>query len=628
MQVTETLSDGLRRAFSVVVPAGEIEGKVATKLAEITRTIRLPGFRPGKVPVNLVRQRYGASVMAEVMQDAVNSAADLVVEERGLRPAGQPRISLAGEPDVNAKKAADLAFNVEMEILPEITPPDLAALSLTRLRAEVDPALVEKSLQRLAAAHREMTPIDDDRGAEHGDVLTVDFAGSVDGVAFDGGAGQDAKVEIGGEGFIPGFSEGMAGMKPGEERDVAVTFPADYNAAELAGKPAVFKVTAKALARPGAAVLDDALAEKIGLETLDKLREFVTGQMQRELDQMSRLRVKRELLDVLAERADFPAPQNLTDAEFAAIWQRVEQDMASGQVDDEDRGKDTETLRAEYRAIADRRVRLGLLLSEIGRIAGVQVSQAELTQALRQEAARYPGQEMQVVEFFRKSPGAIEQLRGPIFEDKVVDYILEMAKVEDRVVSAEELNLPMAGDVAPARVQFDPSAEAGESAGQDLPEHDTAGDKEAAHDEAAHGETTGARTEVPDEHATSAAGAQAVEERAEAGAVGLADTAAGGDMGKAGTHSGASGQSASSHEAASESANAPQMSHGDAPVAPHESVETTAAGAEGGAVEGGTEVGPGAHDMERSASGRSGMDGQALAVDGSDDRPAHSEEAV
>ncbi len=448
MQVTETLSDGLKRAFSVVVPAAEIEGKVGAKLAEIGRTIKLPGFRPGKVPVNLVRQRYGASIMAEVMQDALNEATDQVVEERGLRPAGQPKVALEKEPKIDAKQAADLAFSVEMELLPDIAAPDLAALKLTRLRSEVASDSVDKTLSRLAAQQRDITSVEEDRGAETGDVLTVDFVGSVDGVPFEGGAGQDAKVEIGGEGFIPGFSEGMAGMRPGESRDVRVTFPDAYHAAELAGKEAVFAVTAKSLGRPSEQVMDDALAAKMGFESLDTLRAALTTQMQRELDQMSRLRIKRELLDVLAEQALFPAPQNLVDAEFGAIWARVEQDLASGQVDDEDRGKDTDTLRAEYRAIADRRVRLGLLLSEIGRGAGVQVSQGELSQALRAEASRYPGQEMQVVEFFRKTPQAIEQLRGPLFEDKVVDYILEMAQVEDRLVSPEELALPQDGDAA------------------------------------------------------------------------------------------------------------------------------------------------------------------------------------
>ncbi len=459
MQVTETLSDGLKRAFSVVVPGAEIEDRVRAKLAEVSRTMKLPGFRPGKVPVNLVRQRYGASITAEVMQDSLNTAADLVVEERGLRPAGQPRIALIGEPDVKAASVSDLAFSMEMELLPEITAPDLGSLKLTRLRSEVAPEVIEKTLERLAAQQRELTVVEDDRAAESGDVVTVDFVGSVEGVPFEGGAGQDTKVEIGGEGFIPGFSEGLIGIKVGEERDVDVTFPAEYHAEALAGRAAVFKMTAKALGRYGQTAIDDALATKLGFESLDKLRETMSAQMQRELDQMGRLRIKRELLDALADLAAFPAPQNLVDAEFGAIWQRVEQDTAAGQVDDEDRGKDAETLRAEYRAIADRRVRLGLLLSEIGTKAGVQVNQAELTQALRQEASRYPGQEMQVIEFFRKTPAAIEQLRGPLFEDKVVDYILEMATVEDRLVSPEELNLPPASEIGAPRVSFQPASE-------------------------------------------------------------------------------------------------------------------------------------------------------------------------
>ena len=459
MQVTETLSDGLRRAFSVVVPAAEIEGKVSLKLAEIGRTIKLPGFRPGKVPVNLVRQRYGASVMAEVMQDALNTATDQVVEERGLRPAGQPRVELAGEPSIDGKAAFDLAFKVEMDVLPEIATPDLSALRLTRLRSEVAQEVVDKTLERLASQQRDLLPTEEGHAAEPGDVLTVDFAGAVDGVPFEGGAGQDAKVEIGGQGFIPGFSEGMEGMRPGDVRSVEVTFPAEYHNEALAGKAAVFEVTAKSLGKPAEQAVDDTLAAKLGFESLDTLREAIVGQMQRELDQVSRLRVKRELLDLLAEKADFPAPQNLVEAEFGAIWQRVQQDSASGQVDEEDRGKDADTLKAEYRAIADRRVRLGLLLSEIGRGAGIIVSQAELTQALRAEAARYPGQEMQVVEFFRKTPQAIEQLRGPLFEDKVVDYILEMAEVEDRLVSPEELNAQPAETAGAARVGYQPAVE-------------------------------------------------------------------------------------------------------------------------------------------------------------------------
>jgi trigger factor len=246
-------------------------------------------------------------------------------------------------------------------------------------------------------------------------------------------------------------------MRPGDQRRIEVTFADDYPAENLRGKPAAFEVTAKALKRPVEQKVDEAFATKLGFESLEKLREAVSSQIQREFDQTSRLRIKRELLDILAARADFPAPQNLVEVEFAAIWQRVEADLKQGQIDDEDRGKDTDTLRAEYRAIADRRVRLGLLLSEIGRGAGVQVSQAELNNALRMEAAKYPGQEMQVIEFFRKTPQAIEQLRGPIFEDKVVDYILELAEVEERIVTPEVLNEPLPEDGA-AQVPGEDSA--------------------------------------------------------------------------------------------------------------------------------------------------------------------------
>ena len=443
MQVTETLSDGLKRAFTVVVPAADIEGKCSAKLADISRTIKLPGFRPGKVPVNLVRQRYGSSVLAEVMQDSLDRATDQVIEDRGLRPAGQPKVALTGEqPDIASGRAQDLSFSVELEILPEITTPDLKALSLTRLKSEVGPDVIDTMLAGIADRQREMVDITEDRGAATGDVLTIDFAGSIDAVPFEGGTGGDVGVELGGNGFIPGFADQLEGMRPGEERRIEVTFPAGYHAEALAGKAAAFEVTAKALKHPVEQPVDEAFAVKLGFESLEKLREAVTGQIQREYDQTSRMRIKRELLDALAEKADFPAPQNLVEIEFNAIWQRVEADLKQGRVDEEDQGKDEATLRAEYRAIADRRVRLGLLLSEIGRAAGVQVAQAELTQALRQEASRYPGQEMQVIEFFRKTPQAIEQLRGPLFEDKVVDYILEMAQVDERIVTPEELNEP------------------------------------------------------------------------------------------------------------------------------------------------------------------------------------------
>lgn len=440
MQVTETLSEGLKRSYAVTVPAAELESRAKVKLAGLSKEMRLPGFRPGKVPANLVRQRYGTSVMAEVMQEALDEAPGKLVEERNLRPAGQPKISLVGQPRPDAVE--DLAFTVELHLLPEIALPDLSTLSLTRRKAVPADEAVQAALDRIAENNREVEDVTEARGAEKGDLLVVDFTGSIDGVPFEGGAGGDVTVEVAGDGFIPGFTEQLEGLAAGESRTIDVTFPAEYHAPAVAGKPAQFAVTAKALKRRAPAELNDALASRLGLESLEKLREVVVGSLQQEYDQLSRLRLKRELLDVLAERADFQSPENLLETEFEAIWQRVEADRREGRTDDEDAGKDEATLRAEYRAIADRRVRLGLLLAEIGRQANVQVSQGELTQALRNEASRYPGQEMQVLQFFQQNPQAIEQLRGPIFEDKVVDHILTLAQVTEEIVPPDELNLP------------------------------------------------------------------------------------------------------------------------------------------------------------------------------------------
>jgi len=448
MQVTETLSDGLRRSYAVRVPAEELESRARARLADIGKNLRLPGFRPGKVPANLIRKRYGSSVMAEVLQDAVNGVADQVVNERQLRPAAQPRVSLEGRPDVRAETAQDLELKVELELLPDIELPDLTQLTLTRYRAEPSEETIENALNSVVAQNRKLEDLDP-RPAAVGEVLMVDFTGRIDGELFEGGSATDASIEVGGAGFIPGFTEQLEGLAPGETRTVEVTFPEDYQVGDLAGKTAQFEVVATALKQPVIPERDDALASTLGFENFAALREAVVAQIQLEYDQMARLRIKRELLDALAERADFPAPESLLETEFASIWQRVEADLREGKGDDEDRGKDEATLKAEYRAIADRRVRLGLLLAEIGRLHQVEVSQAELTQALRAEMARYAGQEQQVLEYFQKTPAAVQQLRGPIFEDKVVDYILATAQVTDRLVPPEELALPDAeGDEA------------------------------------------------------------------------------------------------------------------------------------------------------------------------------------
>lgn len=460
MQVTETLSDGLKRGYTIVVPAADFQGRRDRRIAELGKTLRLPGFRPGKVPPAVVRQRFGQAVHAEVLEESVNEATQQVLTERNLRSAGQPRVEVVTLPEAR-EAAKDLEFKVELELLPDIALPDLAAISVTRLKAETPADAIDNALAELARRQRTLEPVEEARPAAAGDVLNLDYEGKIEGEPFQGGAAKGVDVEVAGPGFIPGFTEQLVGLAPGESRQLNVTFPEDYGATELAGKAATFDVTAHALKRAVVPPVDESLAEKLGFEGgLNEVREAIAAQMQREYDQLSRLRLKRQLLDLLAEKADFPVPQGMVDAEFGQIWQRVEADRAAGQLDDDDKNKDEETLKAEYRAIAERRVRLGLMLSEIGRVAGVAVTDAEMMRAMRNEAMRYPGQEQKVLEFFRKNPQAADSLRAPVFEEKVVDHILGQAQVTEQTVTPEEL----ARDPAlPAEIA---AAGEGEGAGQ------------------------------------------------------------------------------------------------------------------------------------------------------------------
>jgi trigger factor len=456
MQVIETLSEGLKRAYTVVVPAADIETKRAARLANLGKTLNLPGFRPGKIPPTVVRQRFGTAVNAEVLEESVTQATQQVLTERGLRPALQPKIDVVSL-DATGGAGKDLEFKVELELLPEITLPDFAAIQLDRMKVEAAAETVDKAMADIAQRNRTLEAIPPeelgDRGAAKGEVLTVDYVGQVDGAEFPGGTGKDIEVEVGGTGFIPGFSEPLEGMKPGETRTIEVTFPAEYSASTLAGKAASFEVTAQALSRAVVPAADDELAKKLGFDDLTAMRDMITRRIQAEYDQIARLRLKRQLLDALAEVAKFASPEGMVDQEFNQIWQRLETDRQAGRLDDDDKDKDEETLKADYRAIAERRVRLGLLLAEIGRVNSITVAPDEMTRAMRMEAMRYPGQEQQIFEFFRQNPSAIDTLRGPLFEEKVIDFILELAKVEEKTVTLEELSK-------------DPPVEATEAEGQ------------------------------------------------------------------------------------------------------------------------------------------------------------------
>ena len=435
MQVTPTLNEGLKRAFTVVVPSADLQARRDARLAEVAKTIKLPGFRPGKVPASLVKQRYSDSVNAELLEEVINDATTKLFAEQNVRPAMQPKVEVVSA----IEDGKDLEFKVETEVLPEIEVPDLSGLKLTRLGAKVSEETVEKALNDVARRSRKFETIEEDRAAAQGDVVCVDFVGKLDGTPFDGGTADDVNVEIGGEGFIPGFAEQMEGMKAGEERVINVTFPADYQAEELAGKAVTFDIKAKSLKKAVDPAIDDELAKTIGFENLEQIRKIITEQAEGEYQQLSRLRIKRDLLDALSEKTDFEAPSSMVDAEFNQIWARVEEDRKAGRLDEEDAGKDEETLKADYRRIAERRVKLGLLLAEIGRKQEIQVSREELLGAMQQEAQRYPGQEKMVFEFFSKNPQAVEGLRGPILENKVVDYLIELADVTDKDVTPEEL---------------------------------------------------------------------------------------------------------------------------------------------------------------------------------------------
>ncbi len=434
MQVTETLTEGLKRGFTVVVPGSDLSEKREKRLAELSKTMQMPGFRPGKVPLSMVRKRFGDAVAAEVMEASVNEATERMINDRSLRPAVQPKVEV-----VRAEPDSDLEFTVELEVLPEVTIPDLKAISLTRPKAPVTEAEIDEAIARFAEQRAETEVVTEDRPAATGDILTVDFLGKRDGVPFEGGAGTDTDIELGGSGFIPGFAEQMEGMKAGETKVITVTFPEQYHAAELAGKEATFDITAKALKRRVAPVIDDAFAEANGFENLTEFRKFFADRLEQSRAGASRLKVKRALLDKLAEQADFPAPASLVDAEFAEIWRQVEAEKQAGRLDEEDAGKDEETLRADYRAIAERRVRLGLLVAEIGRTNNVQITEQDMRRAMIAEMQQFPGQEKMIMEFYQKNPRALDRLRGPIFEDKVVDYALELATVTDEEVSAEAL---------------------------------------------------------------------------------------------------------------------------------------------------------------------------------------------
>ena len=440
MQIVEKSGEGLSRVFGVTVPAADLEGLLAARIAEITPTLNIKGFRPGKVPTAHVRRLYGKALMSEVVEKTLNETTQKVLDDNKLRPAGDPDLKPEGDMEAVIDGKADLAYEIAVDVMPDFEPVDVSTLSLKRPVYEPTDKEVDEAVAELAKQNRTYeSKTGKTVKAKDGDMVVIDFLGKLDGVPFDGGAAEDAELVLGSGQFIPGFEEQLVGAKPDSDVELKVTFPENYQAENLKGKEAVFEVKVKDVKGPVDAPADDAFAERLGIENLEKLRELLKGNLEREYAGASRFKLKRALLDQLDTKHDFPLPPKMVEAEFNAIWQQVEQDKEAGQLPPEDLKKSDKKLKEEYRKISERRVRLGLVLAEIGRANNVQVTEQELGEAMRAEAMKYGPQAQQVFDLFRQNPNAQAQLRAPIFEDKVVDLIVEKAKVKDQKVSKDDL---------------------------------------------------------------------------------------------------------------------------------------------------------------------------------------------
>ena len=440
MQVTETLSAGLKREYKVVVNQAELDQELNAKLADLSKRANIKGFRPGKVPVHHLKRIYGKSAMAEVVQNTIDAKSKALLEEKKLKPAYQPEVKLPEDADeVNAimDGKGDLAFSVSLEVIPDFEVKDHSGLALTRHVVEVTEDQIQETLKRIGSQSKGFS--DKDGPVAQGDRVTIDFVGTVDGTAFEGGTADDVALEIGSGQFIPGFEDQLVGAKAGDAVTVRVTFPADYGVADLAGKDAEFATKVTKVEGSVETALDDEFAKKMGFEDLSKLKDMVKERMGAEFAQMSGMKLKRDVLDALDKEYTFDLPEKLVEAEFNGIWNALQGEMNRSGKSFADENTTEEDARKEYRAIAERRVRLGLVLGTMGEKEGVQVTEQELQNALMSRMRQFPGQEKMVIDYYRKNPGAMLELRGPIFEQKVVDGIVAKATVADKTVTKEEL---------------------------------------------------------------------------------------------------------------------------------------------------------------------------------------------
>lgn len=447
MQVNETVNEGLRREIEVIVPRDEMNAKLDERLADLKGKVRINGFRPGKVPPGHLKKLYGKSAMAEIVQETIDTQAKSILSERGERAAQQPSIEMTEDEAEAGRVLAgeeDFSFKLTYEVIPEFEVAELSKIEIERPVVEVSEEEIDEQIERIAESSRSY---EEKKGkAAKKDRVTFDYLGKVDGEPFEGGQDSGAQLVLGSGQFIPGFEDGMVGLKAGDEKEVEVTFPEDYQAEHLAGKDAVFEVTVHKVEKPGKLEIDDALAERLGVESLDRLKEIVREQIGSQYENRSRAKAKRQLLDKLDKAHDFDLPEKMVEQEFDNIWRQITGDLEQAGRTFEDEETTEEEARKDYRKLAERRVRLGLVLSQVGEAQEIGVTEEELQRAVYDQVRQYPGQEQQIYDIFRNNPDAVGNLRAPIFEEKVVDHILGVAKVEDKTVSKDEL---MAEDELP-----------------------------------------------------------------------------------------------------------------------------------------------------------------------------------
>ena len=440
MKITEKENNGLKRKYEVVITAADIDAKIDVEILEVQKTVKMQGFRPGKAPVSLLKKLHGKNLLGKILEETINKTSAEVLKEKGDRPATQPKIEV-----VSFEDGADLVYSMELEVVPDFDLPDLAKIKLERLVVNVDKKQIDDAVKNIASGQKDYKKAAKTTKAADGDAVLIDYVGSVDGEEFEGGTAEGAQLVLGSNTFIPGYEEQLVGVKAGDKKDVVVTFPEGYQSENLAGKEAVFKVTVLEVQKPAAVKVDDELAKRLGLEDLDGLKNAVKGQIENEHSGLSRTHIKRALLDVLSDAVDFEVPSNMLEMENEQIMQQIKMDMHRQAVETnpdakpEDTEEPSDEVKEEYKDIALRRVRLGLLLSEIGSKNDIQVGQDEITRAISAEARKYPGQEQQVFEYFQKDPNALAQMKAPLYEEKVVDFILELAKITEKKVSSDEM---------------------------------------------------------------------------------------------------------------------------------------------------------------------------------------------